>query len=150
MVVPIRLASRTRRGEFTGGAAAASVDIGKAGNGGSPDSATGRRPHGTMVSADTDPNGILPEAGYAALPVPVDGNHRFAFLLALWFAQGLKTFGCIHVGAEPPSIRRSFALVAGRGHRPDAGRNYLILNKWETPQIADGSGFVSRIKHPAW
>ncbi|GFF06703.1 hypothetical protein SM139_1833 [Stenotrophomonas maltophilia] len=63
MVVPIRLASRTRRGEFTGGAAAVIVDIGNTGNGGSPDSATGRWPHGTMVSADTDANGIFPAAG---------------------------------------------------------------------------------------
>ncbi|WP_308518298.1 hypothetical protein, partial [uncultured Stenotrophomonas sp.] len=30
------------------------VDIGNTGNGGSPDSATGRWSHGAMVSADTD------------------------------------------------------------------------------------------------
>jgi hypothetical protein len=46
------------------------VDIGNTGNGGSPDSATGRWPHGTMVSADTDANGIFPAAGQAAPPVP--------------------------------------------------------------------------------
>ncbi|MNV57420.1 hypothetical protein D3C71_1497500 [compost metagenome] len=60
MVVPIRLASRTRRGEFTGGAAAVIVDIGKAGNGGSTDSATGQWLYGAMVSADTDANEIFP------------------------------------------------------------------------------------------
>jgi hypothetical protein len=56
MVVPIRLANSTRRGEFTGGAAAVIVDIGKAGNGGSTDSATLGGPVGAMVSGDTDAN----------------------------------------------------------------------------------------------